>query len=169
VDAVLVLFRGKLRATQIAVEVRIEQEASIVCLPGETQQVFANLVSNAIEAMPNSGKLVVRLRPSRDWRDRRTAGMRVTFCDSGVGMDRETLHRIFEPFFTTKTETGTGLGMWVVAQLLERQQGHIRVWSTRRTGSAGTAFSVFLPSALVSLAETEMSPSEMSQSLQAAG
>jgi PAS domain S-box-containing protein len=169
VDAVLALFRGKLRATQIAVEVRIEQEASVVCLPGETQQVFANLVSNAIEAMPNSGKLVVRLRPSRDWRDRRTTGMRVTFCDSGVGMDRTTIRRIFEPFFTTKTETGTGLGMWVVAQLLERQHGHVRVWSTRRAGGAGTAFSVFLPAAQMPLTETEMSPSEMSQSLQAAG
>jgi signal transduction histidine kinase len=99
------------------------------------------------------------VRTSCDWRDGRTPGVRVTFCDSGVGMDRETLRRIFEPFFTTKMETGTGLGMWVVAQLLERQQGHIRVWSTRRAGAAGTAFSVFLPSAHVPLAETEMSPS----------
>ena len=55
------------------------------------------------------------------------------------------MRRIFEPFFTTKTETGTGLGMWVVAQLLERQHGHIRVWSTRRLGRNGTAFSIFLP------------------------
>jgi two-component system CheB/CheR fusion protein len=154
VDAVLALFRGKLRATQIAAEVRAEQETSVVCLPGEAQQIFANLVSNAIEAMPNKGRLVIRLRSSRDWRDHRTTGMRVTFCDSGVGMDRTTMRRIFEPFFTTKTETGTGLGMWVVAQLLERQHGHIRVWSTRRLGRSGTAFSVFLPFTGVPAAES---------------
>jgi PAS domain S-box-containing protein len=164
IEAVLVLFRGKLRATQIAPEVRVEQEAGVSCLPGETQQIFANLVSNAIDAMPHGGRLVVRVRTSRDWRDRKTPGVRATFCDSGVGMDRETLRRIFEPFFTTKTETGTGLGMWVVAELLERQQGHIRVWSTRCAGGSGTAFSVFLPAADVPLTEMEMSPS-----LQAAG
>jgi PAS domain S-box-containing protein len=159
IEAVLVLFRGKLRATQIAPEVRVEQEAGVSCLPGETQQIFANLVSNAIDAMPQGGRLVVRVRTSCDWRDGRTQGVRVTFCDSGVGMDRETIRRIFEPFFTTKTETGTGLGMWVVAQLLERQQGHIRVWSTRRADGTGTAFSVFLPATHVPVTETEMSPS----------
>ena len=53
------------------------------------------------------------------------------FCDSGIGMDRATMQRIFEPFFTTKTETGTGLGMWVVGQLVERHHGHVRVWSSQ--------------------------------------
>ena len=60
-------------------------------------------------------------------------------------MNRTTMSRIFEPFFTTKTETGTGLGMWVVAQLVERHNGHVRVWSTQRNRSCGTTFSVFLP------------------------
>jgi two-component system CheB/CheR fusion protein len=71
--------------------------------------------------------------------------MRITFIDSGVGMSRATLRRTFEPFFTTKTETGTGLGMWVVAQLVERHHGEVRVLSTQRPGRSGTAFSVFLP------------------------
>jgi PAS domain S-box-containing protein len=145
IDAVLVLFRGKLLAMQIAAEVLPLREESIACLPGEMQQVFANLVSNAIEAMPDGGRLKIRLRPSSDWRDHKTPGMRITFCDTGVGMDAATRRRIFEPFFTTKADTGTGLGMWVVAQLLDRQRGHIRVWSTQRNGRAGTAFSVFLP------------------------
>jgi two-component system CheB/CheR fusion protein len=71
--------------------------------------------------------------------------MRVTFADSGVGMSRATMRQTFEPFFTTKTETGTGLGMWVVAQLVERHHGEVRVWSTQREGRSGTAFSVFIP------------------------
>jgi signal transduction histidine kinase len=52
---------------------------------------------------------------------------------------------MFHPFFTTKTDTGTGLGMWVVSQLVERHKGHIQVWSTQRAGRSGTVFSVFLP------------------------
>jgi PAS domain S-box-containing protein len=145
IQTVLALFRAKLTAAQVEVEVRAEREAEVACMPGEIQQVFANLVSNSIEAMPKGGRLVVRLQGSRDWRDGATAGMRVTFCDSGVGMDRATLQRIFEPFFTTKMDTGTGLGMWVVGQLVERHRGHVRVWSTHRNGASGTAFSVFLP------------------------
>ena len=55
------------------------------------------------------------------------------------------MRRMFEPFFTTKMETGTGLGMWVVAQLVERHYGDVRVRTTQREGRSGTAFSVFLP------------------------
>jgi signal transduction histidine kinase len=102
-------------------------------------------LSNAIEATLRGGKLVIRLRPSRDWRDASIRGMRVTFADSGIGMDRATMRRIFEPFFTTKTDTGTGLGMWVVAQLAERHRGHVSVWSTQRLAACRTVFSVFLP------------------------
>jgi two-component system CheB/CheR fusion protein len=144
-NSVLSMFRGKLMAAGIAVKLMVEREADVSCMPNEAQQVFANLISNAIDAMPKSGRLVIRLQPSRDWADHRTDGMRVTFFDSGVGMDRATMRRIFEPFFTTKTDTGTGLGMWVVAQLVERHHGRVRVWSTQRPGRSGTAFSVFLP------------------------
>jgi two-component system CheB/CheR fusion protein len=145
VSAVLDLFRAKLVAAQVKVAVDAEREIPVSCMPSEAQQIFANLVANAIEAMPEGGRLSIRLRPSVDWRDRRTAGMRVTVCDSGIGMDRTTMRCIFEPFFTTKPDTGTGLGMWVVSQLVERHQGHVRVWSSQRPGAAGTAFSVFLP------------------------
>jgi PAS domain S-box-containing protein len=145
VGSVVALFRGKLQVAQISVEVRIKEELPVACMPGETQQIFANLLSNALEAMQRQGRLVIRLRLSSDWRNRATTGMRITFCDSGAGMDRGTMRRVFEPFFTTKPETGTGLGMWVVAQLVERHNGHVRGWSTQRKGAGGTAFSVFLP------------------------
>jgi two-component system, chemotaxis family, CheB/CheR fusion protein len=69
----------------------------------------------------------------------------VTFADSGIGMNPETRHRIYEAFFTTKHETGTGLGMWVAAQVIERLQGDLRVWSSTRAGNSGTTFSLFLP------------------------
>ncbi len=145
VESVLAMFRPKLVSAQITVSMKVVQEQSIECMPNEAQQVFANLVSNAIEAMPRGGQLSVRLRNSRDWRDGARRGMRITFCDTGAGMDRETMRRIDEPFFTTKQETGTGLGMWVVAELVNRHRGAVRVWSTQRKGRSGTAFSVFLP------------------------
>jgi PAS domain S-box-containing protein len=148
VTAVLALFHGKLHSSGIKTEMRKARkgrETGVACMPSEMHQIFANLVANAIDAMPEGGRLAVRLRPSHDWRDRSTAGMRVTFCDSGTGMNRATMHHCFEPFFTTKTETGTGLGLWVVAQLLERRKGHVRVWSSQLPEASGTAFSIFLP------------------------
>jgi PAS domain S-box-containing protein len=145
VESVVSLFRPRLNAAGITVELRTANEVAIACMPSEAQQIFANLLANSIEATTRSGELVIRLRPSRNWRDRTMEGMRVTICDSGMGMDRATMRRIFEPFFTTKQETGTGLGMWVVAQLVERHGGAIHVWSTQRYGASGTAFSIFLP------------------------
>lgn len=167
VDGVITMFRPRLNAAGIKVEIRSEQEVAIACMPGEAQQIFTNLISNAIEAMPRPGRLVIRLRSSRDWRDRSRVGMRATVCDSGVGMDRATTRRIFEPFFTTKPETGTGLGMWVVTQLVERHHGSVRVWSTQRPGASGTVFSVFLPTAHPSEArrvgpESDILPVEVS-------
>ncbi len=144
-SSVLAMFRSKLKAARVHVDLKALREAEVSCMPNEAQQVFANLISNAIDAMPAGGRLAIRLQPSRDWADRTTGGMRITFGDAGVGMDRATLRHVFEPFFTTKTDTGTGLGMWVVAQLVERHHGHIRVWSTQRPGRSGTVFSVFLP------------------------
>jgi PAS domain S-box-containing protein len=159
VEGVLALFRGKLLASRVVVDLRNESETGVPCMPGETQQIFANLVSNAIEAMPRSGRLVIRVRRSHDWRNRATEGMRVTVLDSGTGMSRATMRRIFEPFFTTKPDTGTGLGLWVVSQLTERHNGHVRVWSSQRAVASGTGFSVFLPLAS-SLAAQEPAESD---------
>ena len=146
-ESVVMMFRPRLISAGISLEVQPVDEVAITCMPGEAQQIFTNLISNSIEATRQPGKMVIRLRRSRDWRNRSVTGMRVTIRDSGVGMDRLTTRRIFEPFFTTKPETGTGLGMWVVAQLVERHRGSVRVWSTQRYGASGTVFSIFLPMA----------------------
>ena len=141
------MFRPRLTVAGITVDMRAKNEVAIACMPSEAQQIFANLIANSIEAMPEGGKMWIRLHPSRNWREPAVDGMRVTLSDSGVGMDRATMRRIFEPFFTTKPETGTGLGMWVVAQLVERHGGNVRVRSAQRYGASGTAFSIFLPTA----------------------
>lgn len=63
-------------------------------------------------------------------------------------MSRKVMRGMYEPFFTTNKKDGTGLGMWVASQLIERHQGDLRVWSTTRPVSSGTVFSLFLPSEL---------------------
>ena len=145
VDTVRALFHARLAANEITMEIQTRGEVEVNCMPSEAQQIFANLMANAIEATPAGGRMTVRLRPSCDWRDAAVKGMRVTFADSGTGVDRETIKRMFEPFFTTKSETGTGLGLWVVAQLVERHNGQVCVYSRQQYGPSGTVFSVFLP------------------------
>jgi two-component system CheB/CheR fusion protein len=144
-DSLLVLYRGKLLAKDISVDCQFRETHPIVCLAGDLRQIFANIITNAIDAMPSGGSLTIRVGSSVDWRNHERPGVRATIADSGIGMNSETRKRIYEPFFTTKAETGTGLGMWVSAQLVERLRGDLRMWSTTRHDRSGTAFSLFWP------------------------
>jgi two-component system, chemotaxis family, CheB/CheR fusion protein len=144
-DSLLVLFNWKLLANNISVHRQYREGPPVLCLAGDLRQIFANLILNAIDAMVSGGSLTLRVSASFDWRNKERHGIRTTIADSGIGMNSETLSKIYEPFFTTKNETGTGLGMWVSAQLVVRLQGNLRVWSTTRTGRSGTTFSLFLP------------------------
>jgi two-component system CheB/CheR fusion protein len=155
-DTVLALFRAMMQGMDIVLKVEVGAKVPIACMPSEAQQTFANLVENAIEAMQRGGRLLIRLKASRDWRDCRAEGMRVTICDSGTGINRAILRRIFEPFYTTKAETATGLGLWVVTQLVERHKGRLKVWSSQRGELSATVFSVFLPIGDVASAESVM-------------
>ena len=92
----------------VLVDLRVTDEKTVARTPSQVQQIFANLVSNAIDAMARGDRLVVRLQSSRHWRDGIIEGMRVTFYDSGTGIERAAMSHLVEPFFTTKTETGTG-------------------------------------------------------------
>jgi two-component system, chemotaxis family, CheB/CheR fusion protein len=144
-DSLLVLYNGKLLANSISVHRQYREGPPLLCLAGDLRQIFANIIANAVDAMKSGGSLTMRVSASFDWRNQRRPGIRTTIADSGIGMDTDTLRKIYEPFFTTKNETGTGLGMWVSAQLVERLQGDLRVSSTTRLGRSGTAFSLFLP------------------------
>ena len=84
-ESVLVLFRSKLVAADIAVEVRAERELSVACMPSETQQIFANLVANTIDAMPQSGRLVIRLKPSKLAHDPKNCRDADYVCRFGCG------------------------------------------------------------------------------------
>ena len=146
-DSVLSLHQGRLRNLGIAVEKNYDADTSLYCFAGELRQVFANLIGNAIDAMPAGGRLVLRARRSRDWTDTTKLGMRFQIADTGSGMTPEVRKHIFEPFFTTKEVTGTGLGLWVSSEIVAKHKGSMRVRSHSDTlgGPSGTIFELFFP------------------------
>jgi signal transduction histidine kinase len=148
VDSALMLLGGKINSSRVQVKVDFREGVHAVrCRDGELRQVFVNLLSNAVEATPPGGQLVVRIRSSFSWRPTGPIrGARVSVSDSGRGIPPEFRKRIFEPFFTTKAhETGNGLGLWVVQDLIEKQGGTMRMRSSLLPGWQGTTFSIFLP------------------------
>ncbi|KAA6463227.1 HAMP domain-containing histidine kinase [Acidobacteria bacterium AB60] len=139
---VLTIFEGRIENRSIRLKIDIPEDLAFIGSPGEIRQVLCNLVANAIDAVAHNGLIVVKGRAV----GRRTAGaaIQLTVADTGCGIPREDRARIFEPFFTSKRGVGTGLGLWVSKQLVERNCGTIRVRS--RVGT-GTAFSLRFPTA----------------------
>ena len=137
---VLVLFRGRLRVARVNVQADWEDTPPLLCFAGEVRQIFVNLISNAIESMSHGGQLLLRVRPATDWRTH-AQGVRITIADRGDGMSTETQARMYEAFYTTKGTGGSGLGLWVTANIIRKHEGSIRV----RSKETGTVFSLFLP------------------------
>ena len=145
-ESTLLLHEGRLKATQIATERRYKSHPTIYCLANEIRQVFANLVSNSIDAMSKNTdprRLVVRIGKSFDPKSGE-AGVRVMIADTGSGIRESAKKQVFEPFFTTKTATGTGLGLWISAESVKKHHGTIRFRSRTAGKYRGTVFSVFL-------------------------
>jgi PAS domain S-box-containing protein len=141
----LALNRGRLVNPQIGVEERQRASRRLMCVDGEIRQVLNNLIGNAIDALPpRGGRIFIRSRDATDWKNGR-AGLVITVADTGLGMSSETRKKIFEPFFTTKGNGGTGLGLWISHQIIERNQGKLRVRSSQKSGQSGTVFTLFLP------------------------
>lgn len=143
-DNVLALYQGRIANAGIRVERQYRETAALTCFADEMRQVFANLISNALDATPSGGAIIVRKRGGRSWKNGQP-GIRVTVSDSGSGMNAETRNRIFEAFFTTKGNTGTGLGLWVSHGIIEKHGGTFRVRSSQAEIRHGTTFSLFIP------------------------
>ncbi len=103
--------------------------------------MISNLVTNAIDALPEKGTLHVRTAGPFPVADQRPM-VRLTIADNGTGITPNNLKRIFVPFFTTKSSIGTGLGLWIVSELVKKNDGRIQVRS--QTGK-GTVFAIWLP------------------------
>ena len=90
------------------------------------------------------GTLFIRDRSGTDWKTGR-AGVVITVADTGPGMSPQTVAKIFEPFFTTKGHAGTGLGLWVSCDIVDRHHGELRVKSSQGENISGSVFTLFLP------------------------
>ena len=145
IDATLPLYHSRISNARVKIERRDRAVRPVTCLDGEIRQVLSNLIGNAIDAMSQEDRrLLIRSRESTDWRTGRH-GVTLTIADTGSGVSADTISRIFEPFFTTKGNKGTGLGLWISREIIERHRGSLKVKSRQATHRSGTAFTLFLP------------------------
>jgi PAS domain S-box-containing protein len=134
------------RARNKGIEIRpeIRQDPEIYAVAGEIRQLIANLLNNSIDAVEPGGLIRIRIG-ANGLNGQNPTGIRITIADSGQGISPSARSKLFEPFFTTKKDVGTGLGLWVCTNIVQRHHGSIRVKSSMSPGRSWTAFSVFLP------------------------
>jgi PAS domain S-box-containing protein len=154
-DDVLKLYTKKLAAKRVKIEKRYEAAPVVQVLAGEIRQVFSNLIANALDAMPERGRLVLKIAGTRELGNGTRPGVRVTVADTGCGIKPEQMDKLFEPFYTTKKDVGTGLGLWVSREIIRKHRGYIQVRSSTQPGSSGTVFSLFLPQSAFAASELE--------------
>lgn len=138
VDKALSIFERQALFQNIKIEKEYGALPPIVVDSGQLQQVFANIIVNAAEAMAGNGVLTIRTSL-----DVRNECLRIEFADTGHGIAEEDLPRLFEPFFTTKeVGKGTGLGLAISYSIVQKHEGSIEVQSKPGKGSV---FTVVLP------------------------
>ncbi len=142
-DDVLELQSRQLQLSGIKVEKQYKSSGLVQGFPVELKQVFLNLVGNAVQAMPDGGRL--RISVSEVAGNGQNRRVRVSICDTGKGIQPEDAKRLFEPFFTTKSTKGTGLGLWISKGIVQKYEGNIRFRSVRVSGINVTCFTVTLP------------------------
>jgi PAS domain S-box-containing protein len=145
IESAISVYQGRFVNSSVQVEKRTRANHPVLCFEGEIRQVLSNLIVNAIDAMhPHGGRLLMRSREGTDWQTGRK-GLILTVADTGSGMSSDTEARIFEPFFTTKEIGGTGLGLWVSHEIVQRHGGTLAVRSSQRPNHSATVFTLFLP------------------------
>ncbi len=143
-DDLGLLTRHKLRSQDVQLVRKLAPDLPpIVGDPTQIEQAFLNLTLNAVEAMPDGGRLTIRSRALRqDRRSGQVTHVLVRFRDTGVGMTDEQRRRAFTSLLATTKAKGTGLGLAIVARVVEQHQGKVRVWSSL---GKGATISIVLP------------------------
>ena len=150
VEDVIALFRHRLEMRNVHLDWRYEPGVAIDIAPQELRQIATNLILNALDAsLPPHARVSIRVS-----RDRDSAVLLVE--DNGSGIAETHLSRVFDPFFSTKDDTGTGIGLWVTRELVEKNGGHISVRSGNLSDGIRTSFRIDFPlSVAIASAGTE--------------
>jgi len=136
-DDTLVILRSKLRAGVDVTRYYAPDLPEIEAFGSELNQVWTNLVDNAVDAMDGRGAIDIYADPTED------GGVQVRICDTGPGIPADVQQHLFEPFFTTKAPgVGTGLGLHITHSVVSRHGGRIEVTSA---AGKGTCFVITLP------------------------
>jgi signal transduction histidine kinase len=145
-DDTLVILRSKLRAGVDVTRHYAPNLPEIEAYGSELNQVWTNLVDNAVDAMDGRGAIDIYADPTEE------GGVQVRICDTGPGIPADVLPRLFEPFFTTKAPgVGTGLGLHITHNVISRHDGRIEVESEP---GEGTCFIVTLPAKVAAPSES---------------
>jgi signal transduction histidine kinase len=139
---VLSVYKSKVLSHSIVVDANYTDLRKISVHPGEIVQIFSNVVSNAIDSMSHGGKLSISISKTKEIERK---GLQIAVNDTGHGIRRDDLDKVFEPFFTTKGNLGTGIGLWVARQLVERHGGQISMSSSIGPDDHGTNVTIYLP------------------------
>lgn len=163
IEGSMVLLEREMQKYRIGVEMEFDEVPEVSAMGNQIQQVILNLLINARQAMPDGGRLVIRLKLSEGGEF-----VDLSVRDYGTGMAEETLHQIFQPYYSTKSgpdesgKGGTGLGLATCKKIIESHGGKIRVESSL---GKGTCFTLRFPA----LRSTPVAPPNLaSASAQAA-
>lgn len=163
-DDILELQQRRLQLNNINIERDYAAQGQISAFPAELKQVFLNLLNNAIQSMPEGGRLRVSVSDSTIKANGRK-GVRISICDTGSGIRPEHARRLFEPFFSTKKEKGTGLGLWISKGIITKYEGTIAFRSMRLGERNVTCFSVFIPGAVAGRPVVGIAPRKVQEAI----
>ena len=138
IDTTLNILHNKIKNKAQVHKEYMENVPKIEAFGGQLNQVFMNILDNAVGAIENQGDIWIRINT-----DEQRKNLVLEIEDNGVGMDEETTRKVFDPFFTTKpVGQGTGLGMSITHKIIKNHQGNIKVVSKQ---GQGTKFTITLP------------------------
>jgi signal transduction histidine kinase len=143
VNSALDLVKRKAAGKHVIIDKQFRDHPKITAIGGELRQVVSNLLVNSVDAIGERGIVKVRISPGLSSDGQRT--VRITIADNGSGIAPAARQHIFEPLFTTKGAVGTGLGLWVAGQIVQKHGGKIQMRSSEGGPHRGSTFSVLLP------------------------
>jgi len=142
VEEVVFLLKNRVQSKQLEIDRQALAPVEVHAVKGEVRQIISNLLSNAIDASPAGGMIIISSALGEN------ETVEISVKDFGTGIPAAHLARIFQPFFSTKSDVGTGLGLWVTNNLVRKNHGTIQVRSSTKRGESGTIFTFSIPAAV---------------------